>query len=134
MDLVVDANILFASLIKKGTTADLLFIDSFHLYAPEFLLEEFVKYKSLLLEKTERTDEDFEMFLDILKRRITFIPKEEIEPILGDAEKISPDPEDSPYFALAILISGSIWTNDKRLKNQEKVPVYTTKELLDLIR
>jgi predicted nucleic acid-binding protein len=60
MDLVVDANILFASLIKDSLTAELLFVDHFHLHAPEFLLEELDKYRALLLEKTRRSNEDFE--------------------------------------------------------------------------
>lgn len=41
MDLVVDANILFSVLIKKGKTEELLFKDTIHLFAPEFLFDEF---------------------------------------------------------------------------------------------
>ena len=59
MDLVVDANILFAALIKDGITAKLLFLDDLHLYAPEFLLDEFNKHRNYLLNKTHRTKEDF---------------------------------------------------------------------------
>ena len=51
MDLIVDANVLFAALIKEGLTSDLLFVDDFHLYAPEFLLVEFTKYKEEILRK-----------------------------------------------------------------------------------
>ncbi len=51
MNLVVDANILFAALIKEGTTAGLMVSDKLHLFAPQFLLEEFVKYEELILKK-----------------------------------------------------------------------------------
>jgi predicted nucleic acid-binding protein len=45
MDLIVDANILIAALIKQSTTAELMLEDSIHLYAPEFLLDK-VKFYS----------------------------------------------------------------------------------------
>ncbi|MHA1131058.1 MAG: PIN domain-containing protein [Candidatus Helarchaeota archaeon] len=48
----MDANILFAALIKEGPTADLLITGDFKLYAPEFLLTEFQKYEPLILKKT----------------------------------------------------------------------------------
>ena len=59
MDLVIDANILFAALIKEGVSIELIFNENFHLFAPEFLLEEFTKYKNEILKKTKRTDEEF---------------------------------------------------------------------------
>ncbi len=45
MDLIVDANILFAALIKNSMTAKLMFVERLHLYAPEFLLDEFEKHE-----------------------------------------------------------------------------------------
>lgn len=41
MRLVLDANILFAALIKDSLTAELIIKDELQLYAPEFLLDEF---------------------------------------------------------------------------------------------
>ena len=43
MILVIDANILFSALIKNSLTAELLFEPTLKLYAPEFLIEEFMK-------------------------------------------------------------------------------------------
>jgi len=45
MDLIVDANVLFAALIKEGITEELFFVEQLHLYAPEFIFIEFEKYK-----------------------------------------------------------------------------------------
>ena len=56
MDLVVDANILFAALIKEDITSELIFKLRLHLFAPEFILEEFEKYKEELKNKTGRTE------------------------------------------------------------------------------
>lgn len=132
MKLIVDANILFAALIKEGSTAELLISDKLQLFAPEFLFTEFAKYEELILKKTHRSHEEFNQFLDLLKEQITVIPKKEIIPFTNKAEKISPDPKDTVYLALAIAIKSSIWSNDKKLKKgQEEIPVFSTEELIE---
>ena len=133
MKLIVDANVLFAALIKEGSTAELLISDKLQLFAPEFLFTEFAKYKDLIIKKTHRNDEKFDQFLDLLKEQITIIPKEEITPFIEEADKISPDPKDSIYLALAIALKSDIWSNDKKLKeDQSKITVYTTEELIEI--
>jgi len=132
MKLVVDANILFAALIKEGSTAELLISDKLQLFAPEFLFTEFVKYEELILKKTHRSREEFNQFLDLLKEQITIIPKKEIIPLINKAEKISPDTKDTVYLALAFALKSNIWSNDKRLKQgQEKITILSTEELIE---
>ena len=55
MNLVIDANILFSALIKAGKTIEILLNPGFNFYAPEFLLEEFQKYRDEILIKTHRS-------------------------------------------------------------------------------
>ena len=130
MDLVLDANVLFSVLIKKGKTEELIFETDIHLFAPEFIFEEFDKYKVMLLEKTQRTNEEFEELLNILKKKIKTIPNEETEKYISEARKISPDIKDSDYFALALKIKCPIWSNDKALKDKQKaVQIYSTEDL-----
>jgi predicted nucleic acid-binding protein len=133
MDLVVDANILFASLIRDGPTAELLFAKDLKLHVPEFILEEMDKYSGMLQEKTHRTDADFNEFMRILKRQIRLHPKGALAGWLQRAESISPDPGDIPYFALAPMLGCGIWSNDARLKDQKDVAVYSTKDLMDML-
>ncbi len=67
MDLVVDANILFAAIIKDSTTRKLLFHKTLHLHAPDFLLEELAEYKDEILKKTanrSRVRETSQFFAD----------------------------------------------------------------------
>src|SRR3989344_1443711 len=133
MDLVVDANIIFAALVKKGFTADLLLRNSFHLYAPEFIVEELELYKTILKQKTGRSEEEFSLFVQVLQRRIIFISHEEIDPYLERAEKISPDIKDVTYVALALRLNCAIWSNDKALKEKQNiVKVYHTHDLVRL--
>ncbi len=77
MDLVIDANILFAALIKESFNYSLLFSGRFHLFASEYIFTEFAEHKEEIIKKTERTTEDFYRLVEVLKRRITIIPLEE---------------------------------------------------------
>jgi len=131
MDLIVDSNILFSALIKDGVTSNLLFHDELRLYAPEYLLIEFQKHKNLIKAKTERSDGEFDRLMEILQRRITVVPAEEILPHMREASNISPDPSDSPFFALAILLGANLWSNDKKLKTQKRVLVLSTEDLIE---
>jgi predicted nucleic acid-binding protein len=129
MKFIVDANILFSALIKDSITAELLFHKDFRLYTAEFLIDEFLKHRSLILEKTLRTEAGFVGIMYALKDIITVIPEEDYSAIIKEAEKISPDKEDTMYFALALKLKCPIWSNDKKLKEQKLVKVYTTEEI-----
>ncbi len=108
MDLVVDANILFAVLVKEGITEELLFKNDFRLFAPEFIFEEFEKYRKLLEKKTKRTESDFNLLLEILQKRITLIPNEELRPFIEKSKRISPDIKDVAYIALALKLNCAV--------------------------
>lgn len=132
MDLVVDANILFSVLIKRGKTEEIMFDSVFHLFAPEFIFEEFMKYRSYIIKKTGRTENEFNRLIEILKKRIKIISNEEIEKFIHKAKKICPDKKDIDYFALALRLNCALWSNDKELKNQNIILVYSTHELLKI--
>lgn len=133
MNLVVDANILFSSLIKEGKTQELFLDLSFNLYTPEFIFTEFEKHKDEILEKTNRSSEEFNEILNTMKEVINIIPEEEFEEFILAAEEISPDQDDVMYFALALKLNCPIWSNDKKLKEQDKIKVYSTNELVNII-
>ena len=132
MDIIVDANILFAALIKDGITARLMFVDRLHLYAPELLLEELDKYRGEILEKTHRNSSDFDSVLSEISARIHFVPKNEFQKMINVAEEVSPDKDDSIYFALALRTGMPIWSNETRLKKQSAVRIYSTADLLHM--
>jgi len=134
LKLVIDANIIFAALIKGGLTAELIISNELQLFAPEFLLEEFSKYQNQILEKTHRSKENFGNFIRILKEYITFIPQKNITPFLEKANAFSPDPKDSVYLALALALKSAVWSNDKKLKNEQNhIKVLSTEDLIKKI-
>ena len=72
MKLVIDANILFASLVKDRLTAKLLLSDKLNWFAPEFLFDEFLKYEEYILKKTDRSKEDLK---NLDKKIVQFHPE-----------------------------------------------------------
>ena len=132
MDVVIDANILFSILIKHSKTEELLFQEDLHIFAPEFLFEEFEKYRELIHSKTDKTPDEFEQFLKIIRKRVIIIPKEESMKFFDEAYEISPDKNDAQYFALALKLKCNLWSNDKKLKEQKAVNVYSSEDLIKI--
>ena len=133
MDLVIDANEIFAALIKESKTHELIFDEMLHLFTAEFFFTEFDKHSEEIRKKTEKTEEELNNLFDVLKKKITLIPMEELLPFADEAEKISPDPDDVAYIALALKLKCPIWSQDRKLKeNQNKVRVYSTEDLVKM--
>lgn len=136
MELVVDANVLFSALIARdGKTRELLMTSGLSLFMPEFVLDEFNKHLSELSDKTQLTKETLTNILrDILVySNLRIVPLTGLKSTLVDADSISPDPDDVQYFALALKLRCGIWSNDKKLKKQRKIKVYSTEDLVKLL-
>lgn len=134
MDVVVDANVLFAALIRDGLSMDLLLDRNLHLYVPEFIFEEFSAHVDEILQKTKRTRAEFDDVRSNLEQILSIVPNEDFEKYLEEAVEISPDKEDAPYVALALKLKTPIWSNDKKLKEQSKILIYNTTELFYFLR
>lgn len=130
----MDANVVIAALISPtGHTADLFFSTSLKVFAPETLLEEIGEHKKELLQKTGLSKSEFEILAAFLAQRISFFPVTEFLAFFPKAKNISPDPDDAAYFALALKLQCPLWSNDKRLKSQSAVKVFSTSELLQFL-
>ncbi len=79
MELVIDANILFAALIKESKTRHLLLTKKWIFYVPEFVLEEIYKHLDILLEKTKLSENTLKNLLDelIIKSHIKIVSFDE---------------------------------------------------------
>ena len=133
MDLVVDANIIFAALIKDGLTTYILLGEKVTLYAPSFLIDEILKHESMLLQKSLRTPVEFKAILEVIKNIVHFVSPQVIEGALCDAIAISPDPDDAQYFAVALSLNIPIWSNDFALNAQDTIRIISTTELARLL-
>jgi predicted nucleic acid-binding protein len=132
MQIVVDANPLISMLISPGKPIDLLFLEELELVAPSLLFDEIEHNKDLIISKSNLSRENIEGFVEILKAKIKVIPWEDFFDFVNRAEHICPHDKDVPYFALALYLVCSLWTNEKKLKNQKIVSVYSTHELIHL--
>jgi len=135
MKLVVDANELFSAIIAKGRgrntkKLDLLFSDEIELFAPSLLFKEMERNSEILKSKSRFSDDEFNIFAEILKNEIKTVSLNEFEDKLNEAKSICPDIKDISYFALALKLNCPIWSGDKLLKQQSSVRVLNTKELL----
>ena len=79
MQVVVDANPVISILIKPNrVTIELLFLEELEIFAPELLFDEIEQNKDIVIKKSGMTDEEFNKFLSILKKRINVAPEGEL--------------------------------------------------------
>lgn len=138
MFLVVDAEVIFASLIKQGFTLDLIKLlkeRGYELVTPEYVFEEIRRKEDKLLKYSNLDTGKLWYLLFLSFEKIKPIPMEEYAEFLGEAKKISPF-EDFPYTALALKymslgLDVKIWSNDSEFRDmvKNKAPVLSTQEL-----
>ncbi len=133
MLLVVDTNIVFSALVTRGATLDLLYFGGFELFSPEFIWSEISKYEKLIAKKSSLSFVEIEFFLNKIKSNIATVPEKEYLYLKEKALEILRDKKDWTFLALALQLNAGIWSNDKEFKEQNKVKVYTTKELLEFV-
>ncbi len=133
MKLVVDTNILISFFWGGSFTKHLLENTSFKFFSPELALEELKKYSKLIIKKTNITKKEFNNRLTKLKSIVNFIPKDEFNEFSDIAQQILQDKDDADFLALALKLKIPIWSNDSLLKDQKKVKVLTTEDLIDLL-
>lgn len=136
MQLIVDANILIAAFLKSAITRELLFDDEVELFAPEYFAMEVLQttQKNKILKKClALTKKEVGELLDSLLNPIKIIPEEKYISFIEKANQEVPL-DDAPYLALSLAIKIPIWSNDAAFKKQTLVKIYTTSELLKILK
>ena len=100
-------------------------------FAPDDLKSELIEHRPDCLSKSRLSTHEFDIRQAEVEERIKFCKLSEYKRFLKTALDALPDPDDSPYVALALAIKAAIWSNDPHLKQQSLVKVYTTGELID---
>ena len=93
-----------------------------------------MKHGGEVSKKTLLSEEEIKSLLnDIMAlANIRVIALSEYKEFIKAAQTICPDIDDVHYFALAIKLKCAIWSNDKKLKEQDKIKVYASHELVKL--
>lgn len=132
MKLVCDTNIVFSALIAGGKTRELLLSDRIELYAPEFFFTELDNHREEISEKSNLSEDELGLLLDLLFKDTEVVPKEEFEDELSQAsERIGEtDPDDVPFLALALHLDVNLWSDDTDFDDQDAVKNWKTHELV----
>lgn len=135
MLLVVDANIVFSSLIRRGNPfkvfeANKIF-KTFEFIAPEFLFTEIGEKLDKISAETKLSKQELLDVLSFIKEQIEFIPSSEFLDKMPEAMKLNF--KDSPYLALALKLNCLIFSGDKKLGEQRRIEVLSPKQLLDML-
>ena len=136
MNIIIDPNPLFSALIKDSSTRRIILEYGGFFLFPSFIFEEMQKHKVELLKKSRMPEEDFDKLLQLILMKVVIVPNEVLVPYKKEAFEIVKDidPDDVIFVACALAYPNSIiWSNDRRLKEQEKVSVLNTKEIIKLL-
>ena len=137
--IVADTNILISALLKEHSIhARLIKSKFFNIYFPEYGLKEIEKYRSYIIAKRKRKSQSLSLeFAErYIMEEIKIAPSDLYRQKIKSASEIMKeiDEKDAPILALALQLSCPIWSNDKHFKRQKSVKVYTTADLLDLLK
>jgi len=120
-NIVVDANIIFSSLVKaKSNIREYLLRDDINYFSPEYVLHELEKHRAKLSKLSELTEgEIITYYYSILKNikfiGVNLISKANIKRAYDLCKDI--DEKDTLYVAITIELQGLLWTGDKKLTN-----------------
>jgi|Deesub1362B_J571_1020462.scaffolds.fasta_scaffold17151_1 predicted nucleic acid-binding protein len=132
MILVVDAEVIFAALIARGFTLQLIKILSDHgvdLISPDYVSDEIRRRKDKIIRFSGLNEAQLDFVLNLIFERIKIISSKEYIQYFEEAGKLAPHKIDIPYFALALAKNSAIWSNEKSFKQQSKVKILSTNEL-----
>jgi len=133
MRLVLDNNVFF-SLMNPDSVASYIFsIIDVEFFAPEYIKQELEEHKEECVIKSKLSEHEFEMRQTDIEESIKFFKSSEYENFLEKSAELISDFDDIDFLALALLINASIWSNDPHLREQSSVPVFTTKDLFDIM-
>lgn len=130
LSIVVDANMMMSLLIAEGSKRKLFFSKQVNPASPEFVLFEIGKYWQEIIERSGLPEEKLKLVLSEARKCLKTLSLSDVKDFMSEALQISPDPNDAEYFALALKLNCPIWSEDKALKKQARVEVFSTPELL----
>ncbi|MDG7015925.1 MAG: hypothetical protein JRM82_00950 [Nitrososphaerota archaeon] len=137
MRLVLDTNVVLKALIKDSVVRGILLHSEHEFLVPKHGLEETRKHLGVVAIKSGLSVQEIGSVLDIVLAGVETIPAAGASSKLREAEEAMSkiDPTDVPLVTAALSARcDGIWSDDKDLKRQDKVRVWTTKEVASLSR
>ena len=123
MIVIADSNIFFASLIvPDGEIATILKDKNMQFLAPDYIIEEVKEHIDIIQKKRKKnkTERQILVDLDLLLKKITIIPLEELSnKNIQKAFSIVKDVDEDDYVFIAMYLQykHKIWSRDEELIN-----------------
>jgi predicted nucleic acid-binding protein len=136
MEIVLDTNVLISSLLKNGLTRKIIFLSPLKMCTVDYAKLEIEMHKVEILRKSKLDEQSLNYLIEIIFSKIDFVSLENKELFKDKAIEImrNVDIDDSFFVALAMSLNCPIWSNDSHMKKQNAVKVYTTNEMMNLLR
>lgn len=137
MKIVVDANVVIAALAKQSITKEVLLYPFIDYYTPDFLLDELEEHKEEIISKMHTDKPGYQKALGTLTSKLKIVNRNAYVQYLSQAYEIigKLDKDDEPYIAVALSIKADgIWSYDPDFKHQKAVKLFSTGELLNIIK
>lgn len=134
--IILDSNIVFACLIRQATTHKIVFGRKSPFLFPIEAFDELQEHRIEILKKSTLSEEALDRVIALITSKLTLISSDSLAPFRAEAFELigSIDPDDVLFFACALAFPGSIlWSDDKKLKKQSRIPVFPTKEMMDYL-
>jgi len=135
MKLVVDTNILFSFFKSDSVTRRIIVESSIDLFAPEKTFLELKKFTGEICRKSGIKEDKFKKIFEKLMLFVKIVPRSNFINSYKEALLFLPDKakDDAPFIGLALYLDIPLWSNDKLLKKQDKVIVFSTSEILKIV-
>lgn len=130
--ILVDSNIIFSALIKDSLTRKIILEYAGVFLVPEYAFYELENHMDELILKAKMDRKELHIILQMILKKISIIPPEVSIPHAKEALEImeNVDFNDAFLIASALAYPGTIiWSNDRHLKKQSRIKVFSTNEI-----
>jgi len=133
MQIVIDANIVLAGLLRDSTNRMLILHPRLYLHAPDYLVTETERRlvtPSRFRKRLQLSKNELSVVLSLLFANIHSVPYSHYKKNMKRANTLAKHTEDAHYLALALHLDMPIWSHDRGMAQQEVIEVITTKDVI----
>ncbi len=136
MRLVVDSNIVIASLLRDGITRSLLMEAPMGFLAPEHMLGEIRKHRAAIAKRAHLSVAEFDLLFALVTEQLAIVAAESYSAQIQDAQQRigELDPGDIPFLALALRSDCGIWTYNAKHFEGGGIRVWSTSDVAAWVR
>jgi predicted nucleic acid-binding protein len=134
---VLDTNVILKALIRDSVVRGIILGSNHEFLIPEYAIHETRKHLDVVAKKSGLSVVEINSVIDVLLTNVRVIPADEVLSKWKEAEEIMArvDEDDVPFVAASMSVNcDGIWSDDKHLRRQGKVKVWTTKDVVGLQR